>query len=74
MSVLCHAPDCGREIADGDRRVQIQLAVDWGKDDLRDAHEKGVTFHSFGCLSDWAAEKASDHDGHVLQEGVSDAP
>lgn len=65
-AVRCHAPDCGNRIEDGARSVGIRLTVDWGEKDLRDAHTKGVTFCSFGCLSDWANERAADHDQRVL--------
>lgn len=72
MAVVCGNPLRDRhEIADGDRRVDIRpLAVNWGDGDLRADWEGNYFFCSFGCLSDWASEKASQHDGRVVVEGT----
>lgn len=72
--MVCHNSPQGagdtHQIPDGARRLDLQFAVDWGDADLRDSHAKPLVFCSFKCLSEWAAAKAAEHDGHVLQEGV----
>jgi hypothetical protein len=57
---------CGRDIGEGDRRIDATLTIDWGANDQRDNHTKTVAFHSFQCLADWAARRAADHDSRVL--------
>lgn len=70
-AVLCANPARDRhEIAKGDRRVDLVFALDWGDDDLRASHSKPLSFCAFQCLAEWAAEKAGQHDGHVLKEGT----
>lgn len=70
---VCHNSPQGagdtHAIGAGNRRLDLKFAVDWGDKDLRDAHEKPLTFCSFACLAEWASAKAIEHDGHVLQEG-----
>lgn len=63
----CH---CKRERAPGERWITFTLAVDWGADDLRASWNGEYSFHSFACLAQWAAEKAEQHDGHLLVEGA----
>lgn len=65
----CNAPDCGREIAKGERHITLTAGIDWGANDLRKPWQGDYVFCSFGCLSDWASARAADHDGHVLKEG-----
>lgn len=54
------------EIAEGQRRLDVTVAIDWGTDDARDDHEKTVPFCSFKCLSAWAAGRAIAHDGRTV--------
>lgn len=58
------------EIADGARRVDVAVRVDWGADDARATHEKPLSFCSFNCLSEWAAAKAAEHDDRLVVEGA----
>jgi hypothetical protein len=68
MPVPCNNPSRERHDC-GDREISIEpLAIKWG--DIRDDWQGDYSFCSFRCLADWAAEKAAQHDGHVLQEGV----
>jgi hypothetical protein len=73
MAVACHHAPGGapgsHEIADGDRLLSLSFGVDWGDADLRDSHEKPLTFCSFACLAGWASEKSEQHDGRTLVEG-----
>lgn len=72
MTVVCHNPtgEGRHEIAEGARRLELAFTVDWGDADLRDTHAKPLMFCSFGCLSEWAFEKAAQHDTSTLVEGV----
>lgn len=59
------------EIPDGARCVEIRpMLVNWGDDDIRADWEGSYVFCSFGCLAEWAAAKAAEHDQHVLKEGT----
>lgn len=59
MAELCR---CKHEIPAGDRKVEVELGIEWGTDDER-ADWKGVkTFCSFACLRDWAAEQVEKWD------------
>ena len=73
MTVVCHHSSAGagdtHEIAAGARKLELRFLVDWGDDDIRASHEKPLTFCSFGCLAAWAAGKADQHDGHVVEDG-----
>lgn len=60
------------QIADGARKVTLSAIVVWGEQDLRGDWTGDYTFCSFGCLSEWAATRAGDHDGRVLVDGPSD--
>lgn len=62
---------CKAERAKGDRWITFTLAVDWGADDLREAWNGNYLFCSFKCLTQWASEKAAQHDGKVLTEGAA---
>lgn len=62
---------CKAEHAPGDRWITFTLAVDWGAADLRAAWNGSYELCSFGCLAQWAAEKAAQHDGKVLVEGTA---
>lgn len=69
----CNSPNGAtdtHQIPDGARSLALSFTVDWGDDDLRVSHEKPLTFCSFKCLSEWAAGKVAEHDGHVLTEGT----
>lgn len=69
--LLCNNPARDRhEIVDGDRKVTISLGLTWGQRDLRDDWRGDYAFCSFGCLGEWAAERAAEHDHHVLVEGA----
>jgi hypothetical protein len=54
---------CHNDIHDGDRRIALAVAVDWGTDDERDAVNKTYTFCSFACIADWAVLRSHDWDG-----------
>lgn len=73
MESACHYSASGaagvHQIADGARRLQLVFNIDWGDQDLRDSHEKPLVFCSFEHLSLWAAERAADHDQHMLARG-----
>lgn len=75
MSTVCHHSPTGagaaHEIPKGGRRLDLAFSVDWGDDDVRDSHRKPLSFCSFGCLSAWAAERGTQHDGQVVSEGVA---
>lgn len=62
-----HVP---HEIADGDRKISIDVHVTWGADDLRGDWEGQTHFCSFGCLEEWATAKAVDHDRRTIKEGT----
>lgn len=65
---LCY---CKQEIPDGARKIVVTVAVDWGKDDLRDPQEpKSYAFDKFACVADWANDRALSHDGIVVLEGA----
>lgn len=66
----CHF--CGREFHEGDRQHAVMLVTDWGRDDERDQSAKQALFHSFECLSAWAARLAADHDNRVVRSGNPD--
>ena len=71
MSVLCQNPTRPKhQIADGDRKVTLTAIIVWGQDDERGDWTGDYVFCSFGCLADWAATRAGDHDGIVLRNGV----
>lgn len=73
MSVVCQNPDRDRhEIPDGGRKLTLTGIVVWGQQDLRDDWTGSYVFCSFACLSEWAAARASDHDGVVLREGATE--
>lgn len=75
MTIVCHGPGRERhEIEESARRVDLRFSIDWGGDDVRESHSKPLTFCSFQCLADWAAEKTEQHDGHVLVEGEPEEP
>lgn len=68
MSVVCQNPKRDRHEC-AERLISIEpLAVKWG--DIRDDWQGDYSFCSFQCLSEWASEKADQHDGHVLREGA----
>lgn len=71
MSVVCNGPGGERhEINDGARKITIPaLTVEWGAEDIRDDWTGPYVFCSFGCLEEWATEKAVDHDGRVVKDG-----
>lgn len=74
MAVCCnpeHKPGgVPYEIPPGDRVITIaQLTIDWGDKDLRNDWTGVYTFDSFECVAAWAAEKAGQHDEHVLVDG-----
>lgn len=75
MTAVCHYTSGGaaerHEIQDGGRRLDLRFTVDWGADDVRESHEKPLTFCSFGCLAAWAVERGDQHDGIVTQDGAS---
>lgn len=69
--MTCNSPDCKKPIEPSDRHITIAaLTVKWGDDDLRGEWTGPYVFCAFGCLSDWASEKAADHDGRVVREGT----
>jgi hypothetical protein len=69
--MLCNNPARERhEIIHGEDRMISLIRVDWGKNDLREDWEGEYRWCSFRCMADWAQEKASQHDGHVLVEGT----
>lgn len=69
--MICY---CKRDIADGARRVTLELSMDWGNSDLREpAPPKRYLFCSFACVSQWAQDRALAHDGVVVTEGVPGA-
>lgn len=72
MSVVCNGPGGERhEIAEGKRRITIPvLHIDWSDEDIREDWQGDYVFCSFGCLEEWATEKAADHDGRVVKEGA----
>lgn len=71
MGVACHNASAVRhEIADGERKLELRVTVDWGDNDLRDSHEKPMVFCSFACLSEWAGEKAVQHDSRTVTEAA----
>lgn len=71
MSVVCQNPELPtHEIADGARKVTLSAVIVWGQDDLRGDWTGDYVFCSFACLSQWAATRATDHDGVVLREGT----
>lgn len=59
------------EIADGQRRIDVTLAIDWGANDERNDHEKTIPFCSFDCLSKYAAGRAIAHDGRTVLKAES---
>ena len=65
--MICY---CKQKIGDGDRRIEFDLTVDWGQDDLRDKPEpKHYVFHSFACVAQWALDRSLTHDGVTVSEG-----
>lgn len=71
MSVLCQNPARDpHTIDDGARKITLTGTVVWGQDDLRGDWTGDYVFCSFACLSEWAALRATDHDGVVLREGT----
>jgi hypothetical protein len=71
VSVVCQNPAGDRhEIAEGARKVTLTGTVVWGENDIRAEWTGDYVFCSFGCLAEWATQRAIDHDGVVLREGV----
>lgn len=52
--------DCRRVEKDGGAKVEVALAVHWG--DERGDWEGSKAFCSLKCFSEWAVEKAEDHE------------
>lgn len=74
MSVVCQNPARDpHSIPDGGRKITLTGVVVWGQADLRDDWSGAYVFCSFACCSEWAAARATDHDGVVLREGTSEA-
>lgn len=76
MSRVCANPVTAAEahqIPDGARAVTVKVHVDWGADDLRSEWDGLYAFCSFGCLEEWATEKAVQHDGRKVVEGTPEA-
>lgn len=72
MSVQCQNPARDpHQIDDGARKITLTAAVVWGQEDARGDWTGDYVFCSFGCLSEWAANRAADHDGVVLREGAT---
>lgn len=66
-------PDGRHDIADGQRRLDVTVDIDWGTDDERNTHEKTLSFCSFAHLAAWAGERGIQHDGRtVLKAEVAD--
>lgn len=68
--MLCNAPVTAPEAHEiADRRIMVNVSVDWGKDDVRAPWSGEYQFCSFGCLEEWATDRAVEHDGRVVTEG-----
>lgn len=73
MTVVCQNPTRDKhEVPAGGRKITLTGIVVWGQKDLRDDWSGSYVFCSFACLSEWAAQRAGDHDGVVLREGTTE--
>lgn len=67
---LCNAPLTAPEAHEiTDRRIMLNVSVDWGTKDVRAPWSGEYQFCSFGCLEEWATDRAVDHDGRFVVEG-----
>lgn len=64
---------CKTEIDPDATRHELALRTKWARDDLRTQGEKRAVFCSFSCLASWAADRAAQHDGKLLVDGVDEA-
>lgn len=71
-SDTCNNPSRDKHsIAAGDRLLQVSFRINWGDTDIRDEWQGSYAFCSFGCMQEWAAARAVEHDDSVLREGPS---
>lgn len=64
---------CKSEIDPDATRHELALRTKWARGDLRTQGEKRAVFCSFSCLASWAADRAAQHDGKLLVDGVDEA-
>jgi hypothetical protein len=57
---------CGRDLHEGDRRIDATLTIDWGANDQRDTTRQNRGVPLVPVPADWAARRAADHDSRVL--------
>lgn len=71
----CHGTVCGNDqLPDGARVVHVEAWINWGDNDQRANAQSAYDFGSFACIGLWAADRAADHDGHVLAHDVPPDP